>query len=524
MKVYPQHKAIVIPYRADVENALQPAAKRFEHAGQWYLALPHTLDVVRFLRNLGLKAPSPINSYYDYLGGTPFESQRETADMCSVSRRAYVLSEMGVGKTRAVLWAYDYLRREGQANKLLVVAPLSTLVTVWENELFEQFPHLTARVLYGDKRKRRKLLAEQADVYIINHDGVEVLHPELFGRSDIDTVIVDELASYRNSRSLRWKNLAPIVKRSQFAWGLTGSPTPNAPTDAFGQAKLLTPESVGYSFKAFKDRTMRQLGQFKWIERHDAIDTVHGVMQPAVRFTRAQCLDLPPTTYSTLSCALSKEATKAYKEMCDDLSTQIRSNEITAANQGVKLSKLLQISAGFAYDADGSGHYIGGVDRIREIIQTIEGASGKVIVFAPFRYFVELLGAVLAKKYDTAIVHGDVPASERTRIFSEFQKTSNIRVIVAHPACMAHGITLTAANTIIWASPPTSLEIYEQANARITRAGQGQNTFIVNIASTKVEQHVYNRLRKKAALQNALLDLFENGELTTGMFGAAQAA
>jgi superfamily II DNA or RNA helicase len=162
MKVYPQHKAIVIPYRADVENALQPAAKRFEHAGQWYLALPHTLDVVRFLRNLGLKAPSPINSYYDYLGGTPFESQRETADMCSVSRRAYVLSEMGVGKTRAVLWAYDYLRREGQANKLLVVAPLSTLVTVWENELFEQFPHLTARVLYGDKRKRRKLLAESS--------------------------------------------------------------------------------------------------------------------------------------------------------------------------------------------------------------------------------------------------------------------------------------------------------------------------------------------------------------------------
>lgn len=524
MKVYPKHKAIVIPYRADVENALQPAAKRFEHGGQWFLALPHQLGVVRFLRNIGLNAPSPINFEYDYVGGTPFESQRETADMCTVSRRAYVLSEMGVGKTRAVLWAYDYLRRVGEVNKLLVVAPLSTLSTVWENEIFEVLPHLRVKVLYGDAKKRRRLLAEPADVYVINHDGVEVIHRELFGRNDINAVVVDELAAYRNSRNLRWKNLAPIIKRSEFAWGLTGSPTPNAPTDAYGQIKLLTPERVGFSFKSFKDSTMRQVGTFKWIERDNAIDTVHGVMQPAVRFTRDQCFDLPPTTYTTLAVGLSKEGAVAYKKMHDDLAVQIRNHEITAANEGVKLSKLLQISAGFAYDGDGAGHYIGGVDRIREIFQTIEAASGKVIVFAPFRYFVELLGAVLGKRYEVGIIHGDVSHAERTRIFTEFQKTDRIRVLVAHPATMAHGLTLTKANTIIWASPTTSLELYEQANARITRSGQGQNTFIVHIAGTKVEQHVYNRLRKKAALQGALLDLFENGDLTTGAFGAAQAA
>lgn len=524
VKVYPQHNALVIPYRADVENIVQPAGKRFEYGGQWYLALPHNLGVVRLLRNLGLDAPSPIHHHYDWSGGSPFESQRTTADMCTVHRRAYVLSEMGVGKTRAVLWAYDYLRQMGEANKLLVVAPLSTLSTVWENEVFEVFPHLTTKVLHGDKRKRLRLLAEPADIYVINHDGVEVLHRELFARTDINAIIIDELASYRNSRALRWKNLAPLVKRAEFAWGLTGSPTPNAPTDAYGQAKLLTPESVGFSFKAFKDRTMRQVSTFRWTERPEAIAIVHEAMQPAVRFTREQCFDLPPTTYTTLSVGMSKEAKAAYKEMTDHLATQIRNHEITAANEGVKLSKLLQISAGFAYDADGHGRYIGGVDRIREIFQTIEGATGKVIVFAPFRYFVELLGAVLSKKYDTAIVHGDVPPSERTRIFTEFQKTPNIRVIVAHPGCMAHGLTLTKANTIIWASPTNSLELYEQANARITRSGQGQNTYIVHIAGTKVEQHVYARLRKKAALQGALLDLFENGELTTGAFGAAQAA
>lgn len=524
VKVFPKHNALVIPYRADVENILQPTGRRFEHGGQWHLALPHNLGVVRMLRNLGLDAPSPIHHQYDWNGGTPFESQRITADMCTVHRRAYVLSEMGVGKTRAVLWAYDYLRQMGEVNKLLVVAPLSTLSTVWENEVFEQFPHLKVRVLHGDKRKRKRLLGEEADIFVINHDGVEVLHGDLFARTDINAVVVDELASYRNNRSLRWKNLAPIVKRSEFAWGLTGSPTPNAPTDAYGQAKLLTPESVGFSFKGFKDRTMRQVGTFRWVERPEAISIVHAAMQPAVRFTRDQCFDLPPTTYTTLQCQLSKEARVAYKEMADDLATQIRNHEITAANEGVKLSKLLQISAGFAYDANGIGRYIGGVDRIREIFQTIEAASGKVIVFAPFRYFVDLLGAVLSKKYDTAVIHGDVPAAERSRIFSEFQKTPNIRVLVAHPGTMAHGLTLTRANTIIWASPTNSLELYLQANARITRSGQGQNTFIVHIAATRAEQQVYNRLRRKENLQGALLDLFEAGELTTGAFGAAQAA
>jgi len=510
MKVFPDTRQIVIPYRADVENILQPAAKRFEHGGVWWLAVDHTVSAVRLLRNLGLSAPSPSSYYYDWNGGTPFESQRATVDMATIARRGYVLSEMGVGKTRAVLWAYDYLRREGLVHKLLVVAPLSTLTTVWENEVFENFPHLKTMVLYGDKKKRLKQLALPADIYVINHDGVEVIHPELFKRSDIDCVVVDELASYRNSRTTRWKNLKPIVERSEYAWGLTGSPTPNAPTDAFGQSKLLTPGLAGYSFKAFKDRTMRQVGTFRWVDRPEAVSVVHSIMQPAVRYTRDQCFDLPPTTYTTRSVQLGAEAAVVYKKMFDELAAQIRTKEITAANEGVKLSKLLQISAGFAYDSDGVGHYCGGVDRVREIFQVIEESGGKVIVFSPFRYFVELLGAVLSKKYSVGIIHGDISQTHRTQIFSDFQKTASPRIIVAHPATMAHGLTLTSANTILWASPTVSLELYEQANARITRPGQTQNTQIVHISGSKVEQHVYNRLKKKAALQGALLELFED--------------
>lgn len=508
MIVNTEHRRVVLPYRADVE-ALLPGVQRFQHGGAWFVSVPHTVAAVRLMRNLNLTAPSPILNQYDWCGGTPFASQKVTADMCSIARRAYVLSEMGVGKTRAVLWAYDFLRREGLVHRLLVTAPLSTLTCVWENEIFENFPNLSTVVLYGDRAKRIKLLAQPADVYVINHEGVGVIAKDLYARGDIDALIIDELAAYRNSRAVRWKNLEPLVKRAEYAWGLTGSPTPNAPTDAFGQSKLLTPGVAGFSFKAFKDKTMRQVATFRWVDRPEATAVVQSVLQPAVRFTREQCFDLPPTTYSTREVDLAPEAAVAYKKMCDELSVQVKAQQITAANQGVKLSKLLQISAGFIYDEQGRAHYVGGIERFRAVFEVIEEASGKVIVFAPFRYLVELLGAALAKRYSVAVIHGDISRAVRDAAFTDFQKSSSPRVLVAHPATMSHGLTLTAANTIVWASPTSSLETYEQANARITRAGQGQNTHIIHIVGSKVDAHVYKRLQKKSAVQDALLDLIE---------------
>lgn len=509
MKIFPDQKQIVIPYRADVENILAPAAKRFEVGGAWWLAAPHTVDVVKLLRNLGLNPAAPIQYYYNWADGTPFDSQRVTADLLTINRRAYVLSEMGVGKTRAALYAYDWLRSAGLVKSLLVVAPLSTLVSVWQNEIFEHFHHLTTAVIYGDKKRRLKILSVPADVYIINHDGVEVLHNELFRRSDIDATIIDELASYRNSQTNRWKFLRPIVARAEYAWGLTGSPTPNEPTDAYGQVKLLTPERVGFSFKRFKDQTMRQLGQFRWIARDDANDTVLSVMQPSIRFTRDQCFDLPPTTYSARDIPLEAQVTKAYKKMFDELAVQVRSKQITAANEGVKLSKLLQLAAGFIYDSDGKGHYIGGAARFREIISIIDGSKAKVIVFAPFRYYVELLAGVLGRRYRVGMIHGDVPKSKRDEIFTSFEKSSDIQIIVAHPRTMSHGLTLVAADTIVWAAPCQSPETYEQANARITRSGQINNTHIIHLQSTKAETNTYSRIKRKLKTQGVLLEMFE---------------
>lgn len=503
---------MVLPFRADLAALLGKAARQFKHprTGLPMLTLPHKEDTSRLLRGLGHNIAGPIQYYYDWNNGTPFDSQKVTADLLTTNPRAYVLSEMGVGKTRAALYAFDYLRRIGAVHSALIVAPLSTLVGVWENEIFENFPYLSTGVLYGDRKKRHKILGQNADCYIVNHDGVEVIHSALFRRQDIDCIIVDELAVYRNARNERWKNLRPIVQRAAYAWGLTGAPTPNEPTDAYGQIKLLTPDRVGYSFKSFKDATMRQLGPFRWIPKQEANDIVLERMQPSVRFTREQCFDLPPTTYSTRHVAMPDAVAKAYKKMYDDLALQVKSKEITAANEGVKLGKLLQIASGFIYDGEGKGHWIGGTDRIREIINIIEETDRKVIVFGSFRFFVTLLGGVLGKKYPVAVIHGETPKKERDAAFIGFQRSTTPRVIVAHPATMAHGLTLTEAATIVWASPITSLETYEQANARITRSGQRHNTHIIHVQASPVEKAVYDRLRRKAKMQGALLDLFRD--------------
>lgn len=508
IRVIEDKQMVVMPARQDVLRLL-PHARSFTLRDRLWMALPHEPEVVRLMFNLGVKIPEPIRYYYDWRGTTPFANQIDTAALLTTHRRAFVLNEMGTGKTRAALFAFDYLKLIQRAHRLLVAAPLSTLSTVWEDEIFRNFHHLSCVVLHGSAAKRRKLLASNADVLIINHDGVEVIRADLEA-ADIDSMIIDELAVYRNSQTDLWKAAKPLVTKAKYAWGLTGAPTPTAPTDAYGQVKLLVPENVSFSFKAFKQETMLQISQFKWIDREDANDHVFKVMQPSIRVSRDEAFDLPPVTYQNRMVALDPRAARAYKDMFDDLATQVAAKEITAANEGVKLSKLLQISAGFAYDGDKEGNYIGAVPRIKEVFNICEGAARKVIVFAPFTYLAELLANALGQRYSVALVHGGIGQTRRNEIFTNFQNSVEPTIIVAHPETMAHGLTLTRADTIVWASPTVSLEIYEQANARITRPGQTTHAHIIHIMSTKAEQQVYARLRFRAKMQGALLELFES--------------
>ncbi len=504
-----RHKSLVIPYHPELA-ALVPG-RELEHptAGRC-LVVPHNRDTTKLARNFGFATPAPILSQYNWNNDSPFHTQKITAALCTMQQRAFVLNEMGTGKTRAILHAANYLILTGEVRAVLVMAPLSTLTTVWANEIFRYFDHLSVGVLHGDRKRRLKILAENHDIYVINHDGVETIQKELMGRTDIDCVVIDELATYRNKRTARWKAAAAIVGPRDYVWGLTGSPTPNEPSDAWAQVKLLLPNRVSKHFNSFRRETMTQVSQFRWVERPEAKQIVFDAMQPAVRFRRDDCVELPPTIYGNRQVPLSAEQARVYKELMAKLKMGFQQGIVTAANEGVLFSKLLQIAAGSVYTSSGNVVRLDCKPRLDALEEVIEEAEGKVIVFAEFVHTAELIHMELnQRKIASALITGNVPTHVRNSIFHMFQTTPHPRVLVAHPKTMAHGLTLTQANVIVWFTPSTSLETYEQACARITRPGQSLKTYIVHLTGAPIEAKIYRRLQQRASLQGALLEMFE---------------
>lgn len=498
-----------------------PTAKEVMFKGKRLVAVPHKPDETTVLRNLGYDVPSPMNIYYPYPGRfKPFDAQRVTAEFASMHRRCFILNSMGLGKTITTLWAIDYLRKVGVVHRVLVVCPISVMERTWADEIFRSFPDLDVSVLYGTRAKRRKLLEEKSDIYIINTDGIKIISDMLADRHDIDLVVIDELALFRNAGSERWKAANEVCNKqlngSRRVWGLTGSPTPNEPTDAFGQIKLVTPANPNCPkyFSRFRDLVMTQVSQFRFIPKKDAADTVAKCMQPAVRFALDDVVDLPPQIITERKVPLTDEQKKTYKSMMETLRAQAASGEIMAVNEGVKASKLLQICCGVAYGNSGDdkvGVKLDCSDRYQAADEVVCESEGKTIIFVPFSGALEALKDFLVKKGHTvAVIDGSTPKAVRDETFYNFQNTDDPKVIVANPAAMSHGLTLTAATTILWFGACYSNEVYQQACARVRRPGQKRSTVIVHLVSSPLEESIYKRIGSKQSLQGLLLDIIRD--------------
>ena len=478
--------------------------------------IKHGLAEYLLLRRLGFRVPNPISCYYDWPSGDgkrPFSVQRVTSSLITASPRAYVLNDMGTGKTRAALWGWHYLRGNGYAGKLLVVSPLSTLNLVWANEAFAVLPDVKVQVLWGTKKKRLERLADpEAEIFIINHDGIRVLADELKQHPEIDVMVIDELATYRNSND-RSKFMLKFAERFKFVWGMTGSPMPNEPTDVWMQCKIITPHTVP-KFKAHaRDMLMIKKSEYTWVPKRDAVDRAYSWMQPAVRFTLDDVVELPEIVERYVDVPMTKTQEQVYTKVANEFVAMVGTDQINAANAAAAMNKLLQIAGGYVYSDKGVVKL--DADPRKEIlVDLIRAATGKVLVFSPFRHMVTGLSELFGSDpkhpdfIEHAVIHGDVPNGQRNTIFEAFQKTAQYKVLLAHPGCMAHGLTLTAADTIIWYCPLPNYEIYEQANARIRRVGQKHRQQIIHLQGTPVERRLYALLRKKAKIQDMLLSLF----------------
>ncbi|MDE4913482.1 DEAD/DEAH box helicase [Methylobacterium sp. 092160098-2] len=515
-----KHRVLAVPAIPAV-LAQFPSAKVVDFHGQSAL-IPHTFRDTRLLRAMGFEVPAPVLYHYDWPhppGQPPFEAQRKTVAMLTTNQRGYVLNDKGTGKTRCGLWAFDYLKKAGLAKKLLVVAPLSTLHFTWGRSVFEMVPHLSHVVVHGDKKKRQKLLAQDHDIYIINHHGLTVVLDELVARTDIDCVLIDELTAFRTFNTTLNKAARKLVAGKPFAWGMTGSPTPESPVDAYGQCMVLTPDTVPRRFSHFRDMTMTKITQFKYVARPDAKDTVLRAMQPAVRFTLEDVTELPDVVVQPVKIGMGKKQTETYEALRKEACAQVGTGEITAANAGAVLNKMLQVSIGYVYAKEEGAterHVIAldNEERLERLIQDIGESSRKVIVFAPFTHALRGISEHLTKnKIEHASVDGSTPSAERDKVFGLFQNTDKFKAIVAHPKCMSHGVTLTAADTIIWFGPIDSHETFDQANARIRRVSQRFKQLVLLYQGSKAEETSYKRLNNKQTMQDGVLALFAQNQV-----------
>lgn len=518
MLVLPERKALVLRVREPKQIlTLIPTAKQVEVNGVPLVAVPHRLDEARVLSNIGIKAPSPIRYFYDWPGlFKPFSAQIDTAEFLTMNPRAYVLSEMGTGKSMSSLWAYDYLRKIGVVKRALITCPFSTMERTWADEVFNHFPHLRAAVIYGAASRRRELIADRSfDLYIVNHDGLKIITPDLAARDDIDLFIIDEISKVaRNASTERWKLINTIANQQvngrRMVWGLTGTPTPNAPTDAWAQCRIVTPSTVPKYFGRFRDAVMRQAGPYSWLPKPDAMKIVQDAMRPAIRFSRKDCVDLPETIYETRHVCLTPVQNKAYTEMLKKLAFEVASGQVTAVNEAIKVSKLIQIACGVAYDTARNEVILDATPRLDEVADIVESAEGKVLVFVPFVSAIMKVVAHLQEKGVTVgFVHGGVSKTERDDLFRRFQQEADPRVLVAQPMSMSHGLTLVAANTVVWYAPIFSNDVYEQACARVTRPGQTKTTHIIHLEGTPAERAAYKRLSTRQKMQGILLTLVE---------------
>ena len=389
-----------------------------------------------------------------------------------------------------------------------MICPLSIMKSAWQNDLFKFAMHRTVAVAHGSAEKRREVLAGDAEYVIINYDGVGIVKKEIEA-AGFDLVVIDEASAYKNAQTERWKDMRDLMKTIKGLWMLTGTPAAQSPMDAYGLAKLVNPTAVSPIYGQFRDKVMIKVGQFRWVPKPDAKEYVHNILQPAIRFEKAQCLDLPPVTHVDRDAPLTPQQMKYYNILKKQMLFEADGEEISAVNAAVQINKLLQIAGGAVYSDSKEVIEFDVSERLRVVQEVIEESSHKVLVFVPFTHTIELLEKHLTKNgISCDVINGSVNVNRRTAIVKQFQESANPKVLIIQPQAASHGLTLTAANTVIWYAPCTSVETYLQANARIDRPGQVNNMTVVHIKGSPIEKKIYSMLRNNIENHMKIIDLY----------------
>lgn len=511
-----QDTAVRFKLRSDLVPTVKQCIARSEVLGQqqghadllvyWGL---QEMQAVAKLHN-DAKIPSPILRDYNWPGMyTPFDHQKTTASFLSLRDRAFCFNEAGTGKTSSVIWAADYLMNQGLVRRVLVICPLSIMYSAWQADVFKTAMHRRVAVAHGDAHKRKKILSGDYEFVIINFDGVGIVQDDI-PKLGFDLIVVDEANAYKTATTKRWKTLNRILMPSTRLWMLTGTPASQSPNDAYGLAKLVAPGQVPRTFGAWRDKVMTQITRFKWVPKPNARDQVFNALQPAIRFTKKECLDLPELIYQTREVPLTAQVNKYYKALKSQLLIEAAGEEISAVNAAAALSKLLQISGGAVYTDTKEIIEFDVSPRLNALMEVLDETENKVVVFVPYRHTIDVVSNYLTEQgVSNEIIQGSVSARERSEIINRFQTMTDPRVLVIQPQSASHGVTLTAADTVVFWSPVMSVETYLQCVARIDRVGQQNRMTVVHLQGSEVEHKMYQMLRGKVNMHEKLVDLYK---------------
>lgn len=530
MYVHTPSQSLILKVRDPLQiRELMPAESRTVSLPDGHnIQLKWTLDSAKLLRNIGIAAPSPITSFYRFPRPPHYDLPDDQVSMASfqtLNDKCFNLSEPGSGKTAATCWAADYLMEIGVIKRALITCPLTSMKLTWQHDLFEILPHRTSTIVHGDMDRRWKNLSRKVDFYIMNHDGLDLerLAVEIRKRPDIGLVVVDEADVLCNAKTDVYRFLKWIMERKTKLWLLTGTPTPNAPTDAWALSKLINP-SLSPQFEGrFKDETMQQVSTHRWVPKAGADQRAFEIMQPAIRIMKDRSKLPPFNGPHDMPTTLSDEQKVALKSMKDEMTMFAKKTAINAVNGADKLAKLRQILCGSVKDPNtGLYHHLDCAPRIRDLRKLMGRAQGKRLVIAPFKGIVQLLGTELPKPdqqaglpgYRVLTLNGDVPAAKRAGIVEQFKTDPEIDGLLCHPKVMSHGLNLTEADMTIFYGPINSNRQYLQVIERFFRRGQKFPMWLLRMVAHPIEASIYKVVDGRGTMQRNILDLYD--EFITG--------
>lgn len=440
----------------------------------------------------------------------PWNYQQHSINHIIDHKAAGLFLDMGMGKTVSTLTAIDNLIFLGEVNKVLVIAPLRVAEDTWSTEVekWDHLKHLRVSKILGAKKQREEAIYKDADVYVTNRENVEWLVTECFDSWIWDMVVIDELSSFKSSKAKRFRALKKVRPYFKRIVGLTGTPAPNSLIDLWPQIYLLDGgQRLGKTITGFKDRYFnpgRRNGYvvYNWELKEGAEEAIQNkISDICISMKADDYLDLPERIDNRVELTLSKKSMEIYKKLEKDLIIELDEEDITAANAAVLTTKLLQMANGAIYSEDKEVINIHDekIDKLEEIIDISNGKP--VLVFYNFKHDYNRISEMLTKK---KINHQTLDNSEDIKRWNN----GEVQVVLLHPASAGHGLNLQyGGNIIVWFGLTWSLELYQQANARLHRQGQ-KETVVINhlIAKGTVDEDVMSALANKEINQNILLE------------------